>query len=411
MSKAGKSSSGMRLSAAMMLFYFLAFLLLALRGGTSLGYLLSLAVPGMIFLGTFFLPRVFPTDRLFLSLANFLSALGVLLLYASGSPLVLQQAVSYGIGLAAMIFCIYLVRCMRSSSGSVQVILFLSLMLLVLPVLSGKEINGALNWITIGSFSFQPSEIVKLSLVLILAGTLSRRQFLPALFFVLLCCLLLMLQRDLGALLLYFVTALVLFWAATGNFPLTLAGAAGGACIAWYGYHLFAHVRLRVSIWQNPWADAQGAGYQLVQGLAAISRGGLWGTGLGLGNPAAVPVYESDFIFPVLCEQFGLVFAGCILILYVMLIFRGTEIASNSADSFHSLLAMGASFLLGLQTFVNIGGVLKLIPLTGVTLPFISYGGTSLISSLCLAGFIQGVESLNKDQMEEDRSLAMLERG
>ena len=176
------------------------------------------------------------------------------------------------------------------------------------------------------------------------------------------------------------------------------------------GYRMFAHVRRRVAIWLNPWTDFENAGYQIVQGLMAIASGGLFGVGLGLGSPTSIPVYSSDFIFAVICEQFGLVFGLCVLLIYAAVILRGTMIAMSARRSFHGLLAMSCVIMLGLQTFIIIGGVLKLIPLTGVTMPFVSYGGTSLISSMCLTGFIQGVESLNEDDLEEDTRLAMLAR-
>ena len=252
--------------------------------------------------------------------------------------------------------------------------------------------------------------MVKLTLLLILAFFMSRRRMLPWFLFVLSCLVLLMLQKDLGTALLYFSVTLLLYWASTGNLPVTLLGLAGGGAAAFVGYQRFAHVRRRVAIWLNPWADYDNAGYQLVQGLMAIASGGLFGVGLGLGSPTSIPVYESDFIFAVLCEQFGLIFGLCVLLMMVALVLRGAMIAMAARRSFHGLLAMGASVLLGIQTFVIIGGVLKLIPLTGVTLPFVSYGGTSLISSMCLVGFIQGVESLNEDDLQEEARLARLQK-
>ncbi|MBQ9251564.1 MAG: FtsW/RodA/SpoVE family cell cycle protein [Clostridia bacterium] len=411
MSKRQNHTPGRRLSLVVMLFFALAFLLLGARKNDSMGYTLALAVPAMIFVGTWVLPHLFPTDRLLMSLTNFLCALGVLLLYDTNPAYALQQVISYGVGLFAMILCIYFVRAMHTGRRIIWLIFVGSLALLSLPLLLGREINGAKNWITIGSFSLQPSELVKLSLVLSLAFFLSQRRMLPWVVFSVACLGLLLLQKDLGAVLLYYGTTLLLFWAATGNLPFSLLGVAGGVGAAWYGYQSFAHVRLRVSIWLDPWADYENAGYQLVQGLNAIASGGLWGVGLGLGSPTSIPVYESDFIFAVLCEQFGLVFAACVLLIYVALIWRGATIAMSARRRFHGLLAMGATLLLGLQAFVILGGVLKLIPLTGVTLPFISYGGSSLVSSLCLVGFIQGVESLNESDLEEDTRLAMLERG
>ena len=404
-----KRTPGRRLSAAVMLFYFLAFLLLAARSQDRLGYILSVAVPGIIFLGTNLLPHLFPADRLLLSLTNFLCAMGVLLLYDTNPVYARQQVISYGIGLIAMIFCIYLVQMIHSGRGWILLLIFLSLLLLALPLLAGPTVNGARNWLYIGPLSFQPSEVVKLSLVLILALFMSSRRTLPWLLFVLCCLAILMLQKDLGTALLYFGVALLLYWTSTGNWLFSLLGILGGSAAAVFGYERFAHVRLRVAIWLNPWADYEKSGYQLIQGLMAIASGGLFGVGLGLGSPTSIPVYESDFIFAVLCEQFGLIFGICVLLMYLALILRGVFIAVQARRSFHGLLAMGSAAFLGLQTFVIIGGVLKLIPLTGVTLPFISYGGTSLISSMCLVGFIQGVESLNEDDLREDTHLAMLD--
>ena len=238
---------------------------------------------------------------------------------------------------------------------------------------------------------------------------MSRRLIIPWLLYILCCLGLLMLQKDLGTALLYYCVALLLYWVSSGNTFFSLLGIAGGCSAAIYGYRQFAHVRRRVAIWLNPWADYDNAGYQLVQGLMAIASGGLFGVGLGLGSPTSIPIYESDFIFAVLCEQFGLIFGLCVLLMYVALILRGVFIAMQARRSFHGLLAMSSSALLGIQTFVIIGGVLKLIPLTGVTLPFVSYGGTSLVSSMCLIGFIQGVESLNEDNLQEDIHLAASE--
>ena len=405
-----RKPAGSRLSGAVMSFFFLAFLLLAVRDGAWHGYVLTLAVPVIIFLGIHLMPRLFPADRLLLSLTHFLCALGVLVLYATRPAYAYQQVISYGIGLLAMIFCIYLIRLSRSWTMMAPIMIIASLVLLALPLLFGKEINGARNWLALGTVSFQPSEVTKLSLVLILSLYLSRRKTLPWLLFVLACLALLMLQRDLGTALLYFGVTVCLFWAATGNWFFTGIGLLGGAAAATWGYHMFAHVRRRVDIWLNPWKDNQNAGYQLVQGLVAIASGGLFGVGLGLGNPTAIPVYESDFIFAVICEQFGLVFGCCVLLMYVALVWRGTTIAMAARHSFHGLLAMGCTILLGLQTLVIIGGVLKLIPLTGVTMPFVSYGGTSLIASMCLIGLIQGVESLNEDDLAEDAHLARLSR-
>ncbi len=403
-----KKDPGRRLSSAVMLFYFCAFLLIACKDFAWQGFALALAVPAMIWVGTNFLPKLFPSDRLLLSLTNFLCALGVLVLYSTEPDYAYHQAMYYGVGILAMIVCVWIVRLVRSWRIPVLLLIPLSLALLVLPLIIGRETNGAKNWFYVAGISVQPSEIVKLSLLIIVSYYMSRHRMLPWLFFAVSCLGVLMLQKDLGTALMYYGTTLMLFYASSGNLFLTGLGLAGGAGAAVMGYKMFAHVKKRVAIWLNPWSDYENSGFQIVQSLMAIASGGLFGVGLGLGSPKTIPVYYTDFIFAVICEQFGLIFGLCVLLMYVAIIWRGATTAMAARTSFHGLLAMGCTIMLGLQTFVIIGGVIKMIPLTGVTMPFVSYGGTSLVSSLCLVGLLQGVASLNDDDLKEDTRLAML---
>ena len=403
-----KKDPGRRLSSAVMLFYFCAFLLIACKDFAWQGFALALAVPAMIWVGTNFLPKLFPSDRLLLSLTNFLCALGVLVLYSTEPDYAYHQAMYYGVGILAMIVCVWIVRLVRSWRIPVLLLIPLSLALLVLPLIIGRETNGAKNWFYVAGISVQPSEIVKLSLLIIVSYYMSRHRMLPWLFFAVSCLGVLMLQKDLGTALMYYGTTLMLFYASSGNLFLTGLGLAGGAGAAVMGYKMFAHVKKRVAIWLNPWSDYENSGFQIVQSLMAVASGGLFGVGLGLGSPKTIPVYYTDFIFAVICEQFGLIFGLCVLLMYVAIIWRGATTAMAARTSFHGLLAMGCTIMLGLQTFVIIGGVIKMIPLTGVTMPFVSYGGTSLVSSLCLVGLLQGVASLNDDDLKEDTRLAML---
>lgn len=406
--RAARRDPGRLLSSVVMLFFFSAFLLLALKDMKWEGFALATGVPAMIWLGTHVLPRLFPSDKLLLSLTNFLCALGVLVLYATSPATAYRQALYYGVGLVAMVLCVWMVRLVRSWHAPVLLLMPLSLGVLVLPLVLGRETNGATNWIYFAGLSVQPSELVKISLLLILSFYMSRHRMLPWLGFSVACLGVLMLQKDLGTALLYYGVTLMLYFASTGNLALTGLGLAGGAGAAVMGYRMFAHVKKRVAVWRNPWADYKNSGYQIVQGLMALASGGLIGVGLGLGTPTSIPVYETDFIFAVICEQFGLIFGVCVLLVYVALIWRGATIAMAARRSFHGLLAMGATLMLGLQTFVIIGGVIKLIPLTGVTMPFVSAGGSSLLSSMCLIGLLQGVDSLNNDDLDEDARVAMI---
>jgi cell division protein FtsW (lipid II flippase) len=408
--KGRKRDPAWMLISVMMLFFFSAFLLISFQKEQVnwQGLLLSVAVPAMIFIGSMVLPRLFPADKLLLSLTNFLCALGVLLLYRIKPQYGLDQAVRYGVGLVCMLITILVVHRVNSWRWIAFAAIFLSLGALALPIAIGTTINGAKSWISIAGQSLQPSELVKLSYLVVLAYYMSRHRMLPWLFLAVGCLGLLMLQKDLGTALMYYSSALFLFYASTSNLPLTMLGVAGGAGAAVAGYEMFDHVRRRIAAWRNPWGDYQNTGFQIVQSLIAIASGGFFGVGLGLGSPRDIPEYTSDFIFAVLCEQFGIIFGLCVLLIYVVLILRGVSIALASRESFHALLAMGCVVILGVQTFVIIGGVIKLIPLTGVTMPFVSEGGTSLVSCLCLIGMLQGVASRNEDLLKEDARLASL---
>ena len=401
-----KKDPGRRLSSAVMLFYFCAFLLIACKDFAWQGFALALAVPAMIWVGTNFLPKLFPSDRLLLSLTNFLCALGVLVLYSTEPDYAYHQAMYYGVGILAMIVCVWIVRLVRSWRIPVLLLIPLSLALLVLPLVIGRETNGAKNWFYVGGISVQPSEIVKLTLIIVISRFMADRRLIPWLGFSVACLGVLMLQADLGTALLYYGVALMLYFASSGNPVLMLCGIGGGVGAALLGYQKFAHVKKRVAIWLDPWSDYDNAGYQLIQSLMAIASGGVLGVGLGLGSPTTIPVYHTDFIFSVICEQFGMLFGSCVLLMYVAIIWRGTSIAMAARTRFHGLLAMGCTAMLGLQTFIIIGGVIKLIPLTGVTMPFVSYGGTSLVACLCLIGLIQGVSSVNEDDLARDADLA-----
>ncbi len=403
--------AGRRLLSAVMVFYFLAFLLLFLRDFDWRALALSAVVPALIFVGVRGIPRLFPADRLLLSLTQFLCALGVLVLFRLSPERGLGQAGNYFAGVFAMIFCTLFIRYIRHRRAWTLLLAPLGLGFIALPLLIGSEINGARNWVALGSFSFQPSEIVKLALLYVLAFLLSRRRWILGGLYAGLCLIALMLQKDLGTALLYYGVTLMLMYVSTGSLPLVGVGLAGGAGAAWLGYRMFAHVKRRVAIWLNPWADPSNTGYQIVQGLIAMVNGGLWGVGLGLGNASVIPEYYNDFIFSVVLHEFGSLFGLIVLGMYLAIALRGLMTASRAQSRFDILLAVGCVAMIALQTFVIVGGNIKLIPLTGITLPFISYGGTSLVSSMCIIGFLQGVAARNEAGFRADKNLAGFEEG
>jgi cell division protein FtsW (lipid II flippase) len=237
------------------------------------------------------------------------------------------------------------------------------------------------------------------------AGLSSRpnaRRYVLFVGFVVLLCALLLAERDLGALLIYYLTTLFMYFAATSNLPLTLAGFLAGGVGSVLAYRALPYVQTRIAIYQNPWSHPETSGWQSIQALIAIASGGAFGMGLGLGYPRNIPLYHSDFIFSAIGEEFGMIFSLCVLAIYVLMVMRGVTVAMSARSSFHALLAFGIVTMLALQTLIHIGGNIKLIPLTGVTLPFVSAGGSSLISCMGMMGLLLGVSSVNANDEAED---------
>ena len=356
---------------------------------------------------TLLLPRFLPIDALTMALTNLLCGVSVVILYTVSPERGVRQTMFYAAGLAVMLLMAEIVSRVRRFKGLTMLAMVLGVVALVLPLAFGEWNNGAKNWVQLPGLSpFQPSELVKLSLVLTLAYYFSAHrtvwQMLPAIVFAAACLLLLMLQRDLGTALIYYLTTLVLFYAACGNLPLTFLGMAGGAGAAVLGYRMFAHVKVRVAMWKNPWSDPLDKGYQIIQALLAIGSGGLFGVGLGQGTPEKIPEYHNDFIFAVICEQMGLIFGLLLLGVYVLLIARGVTVINRSRRSFDLLLGCGVLAMLAIQTLMIVGGVVKMIPLTGVTMPFMSYGGSSLVSCMAMIGILHGISARAQDDLEED---------
>lgn len=339
-------------------------------------------------------------DRQVLIIANFLAGVGLILQYRMDPDTAIRQLIWVCLGMFVMIAAIVVIRAINNIPKFRFVLALLSFALLAASVLFGTSKGGAKNWV----FGFQPSEFVKIIMVFVLAAMLARAKrgiaLLPAGLYVAICILLLLMQRDLGAALLYAGTALAMLYASTGSKLITgaaLGAAAGGSVLA---YKMFSHVRLRVALWQNPWADYEGSGFQVVQGLIAIASGGLFGMGLTKGMPGMIPMHQTDFVFAVMCEEFGLIFAIAIIAFYLLFIIRGAVIAMDARNSFDALVAIGCVSMITLQSFIIIGGVTKLIPLTGITLPFISYGGSSMLSCFMLVGVLEGVAVKNADADE-----------
>jgi cell division protein FtsW (lipid II flippase) len=347
-------------------------------------------------------------DPYLLPLAGFLTAVGLTEIYRLNPDDAFRQGLWVVIGVALFALTLFALReDFRRLESYKYVIGLVALVLLVMPALPGigREINGARLWVGAGSFQFQPGEFAKILMIVFLAGYLREKRevlaqgrlkdFGPLLLIWGGAMAVLVQTNDLGSGLLYFGIFLAMLYAATGRFVYVAGGMglflAGSAFV----YQVVPRVQERVLIWRDPWPYAQDEAYQLVQSLFAIAFGGFAGTGLGRGTftnsdgAFLIPYLNTDFIYAALAHELGLVGIAAVLLVYMLFVSRGFRIAMLANDGFSKLLAAGLTFSFALQTFIIVGGVLRLIPLTGITLPFVSYGGSSLLANfVLLAGLL-----------------------
>jgi cell division protein FtsW (lipid II flippase) len=345
-------------------------------------------------------------DRITLVICFFLASVGLVTLVRLDMDTAVRQLIWLAIAIVLMYIVVVVVKRARDFGRLNYLMMAGALGLLAFAYLFAQTKGGARNWVSLGPVSFQPSEFAKVLFIIVSAYFFAARRgrwvTMGYVAFAGLCVIILVMSNDLGAALLFAGTFLIMFFAGTGRTLLTLAGlgvASGGAVAS---YYMFPHVRTRVEIWENPWMYHRTQGYQIVQGLMAIAAGGVFGAGLGLGYPESVPVNTSDFIFAVICEEFGIVFGIITILMYLVFIIRGMIIAMNAGTRFDALLVFGATCMLSLQSFIIIGGVIKMIPLTGITLPFISAGGSSMVACMALVGIIEGVAVKNGERDERE---------
>ena len=258
-----------------------------------------------------------------------------------------------------------------------------------------RVINGSRLNINIASYTFQPSEYVKIIFVFAISSLLARSHQLKDILIsagvAAAHVLLLVLSKDLGSAIIFFVVYFSMLYAATCNALYYLIGFAGGGAACVLGYKLFSHVRVRVTAFRDPMGTITNEGYQIAQSLFAIGTGGWLGMGIGQGAPNNIPVVAADFVFAAICEEMGVVFGMCLVLLCLSCFVMFMNISMKFEDPFFKLVALGLSVAYIFQVFLTIGGVVKFIPLTGVTLPFVSYGGTSVAVTFCVFAVIQGL--------------------
>jgi cell division protein FtsW (lipid II flippase) len=369
------------------------------------------------------------SDVLLLPIVTLLTGIGLVMIYRltydveGAKNLATTQAVWILVGCGAM-FCIVLFfRNYHRLFDFKYLLAFVAVALIALTFTPlGYEVNGARLWVDLGPVGFQPSEFARIALVIFYAGylaekrdvmTATSRGFLgvqvPALKYFGPVALvwaaslgLLVFEKDLGSSLLFFAVPLLMLYAATGRSAYIILGALLFVLGSLVTYFLFGHVRLRVQSWLDPWQDPDGAGFQILQSIFNIADGGLTGTGLGAGFSQTIPEVETDFIFSAIASELGLLGATAVLLAFLAFVYRGIKISLLAEDEAPKLLAFGLTAMFALQTLIIVGGVTKAIPLTGITLPFVSYGGSSVVGNFILTALLLVIsEEAGRREAEE----------
>lgn len=350
-----------------------------------------------------------------ITVASSLISIGMTMLFRISPQIALVQLKWVVLSYAVATLLVIILPTYRTLARYKYTLAFLGLLLMLSPIFFGTEKHGSKLWLEFGSLTFQPAEISKIMLAIFFAGYLADRYqilskvmykvgpfhfpniryFGPLGLMWVISLLILVFERDLGGALLFFSTFIIMIYISTGRavypfigFVLFFIGSA-------ISFALFSHLQTRVDIWVDPWADPFGKGYQIIQSMISFATGGIFGSGIGYGSPESLPAVTSDLIFSAIGEELGMIGSIGVLLIFLVFVSKGLRIAVKANDVFGKLLAAGLTAVLGFQAIVIIGGVTKLTLLTGVTLPFVSYGGSSMLANLLLTTLLIKIGSEN----------------
>ncbi len=360
----------------------------------------GLAVIGMLCFSYVLTSKFGVQDGYIFLIVAMLFSIGEIMLYRIDSYFGHRQLKWLAISLVCFFIIYFMVMKLNFWTKLGWVYYFATIGLLVLTIIIGTTRGGAKNWIVFGNWGFQPSEIAKLLVVFFLADRYNRperyrlkgiNEGIVTSVLVYFAIGLMILQKEWGTSVLIFMVHLALMYIFGEKKRIIFSNLLFGIVGCLLGAILVSHIKVRIDVWLDPWSDMTGKGYQITQSLFAIGSGGFFGSGIGLGSPEYIPEVHSDFIFSAICEELGLFGGVAVVMLYFLLVYRGIRIAMKSNHIFYRCVAAGISILFGFQTFIILGGVIKLIPLTGITLPFISYGGSSLLISFSAVAVLEAI--------------------
>ena len=355
------------------------------------------------------------SDTLLLAIVTLLTGLGLVVIYRLTyevpwvENLATTQAGWILVGSGALVVTVLLLRDYHRLFAYKYLLALIAIGLVASTFTPlGYDVNGARLWVQIGPVTFQPSEFARIALIVFFAGYLAEKRDLwaatsrsfmgvqlPALKYFGPIALvwaaslgLLVFEKDLGSSLLFFAVPLLMLYAATGRIAYVIMGALLFAVGSYATYLAFSHVQLRVATWLDPWSDPNDSGFQITQSIFNIADGGITGSGLGEGFSQTIPEVETDFVFSTIASELGLLGATAVLLVFLIFVYRGMKIALLAQDDASKLLAFGLTTAFAMQTLIIVGGVTKAIPLTGITLPFVSYGGSSVVGNFILTGLL-----------------------
>ncbi|OJV63368.1 MAG: hypothetical protein BGO41_11645 [Clostridiales bacterium 38-18] len=397
------------------------FALLSIRTGVFEPFIMILGGTKIVLTYTMYLilKKLKMGDPYIALIVALLASLGLTMQLRLSTEVGTKQFIWFLLGMGIFFVTTFIYHYFHKRIRAIWLFYGLMLSLFILTLIVGVRINGAKNWIIIGPFSFQPSEFIKILFVYFMASFVSNPEklevelkgqkitskwILMGLVFVLLGFF--VLQREFGTALLVFmvyISTLYVFEKAVlfSVINISVAGAA-----AFMAIQVLPHLQTRVTTWLHPFADIAGKGYQITQSLFAIGSGSFFGTGVGLGYPQFIPNVETDFIFSAICEEMGIFGGIAVIILFMLLVYRGMKICLLLRDPYTKVVAFGLTTTAGFQTFLIIGGVTRVVPLTGVTLPFVSYGGSSLVSSFLILGLLQALSGsiLREESFNDEKN-------